>query len=75
MDLPDEFYTRLIAIRGGCSCMNPNSSPPCLACTDPMTDPEANEILSDLAEHLPRREALRLQTILIENGYDGTIEA
>lgn len=74
MDIPEEFYTRLVKIRGGCGCSNPNSSPPCWACTSEMTNIEANEILSELATELPVIETLRIQTILIENDYDGTIE-
>lgn len=74
MDLPDEFFRRLTRLRGGCRCSDPDAHPPCWACTSEMTDAEANEILSGFAEELPMKEVLRMQTILIENDYDGTIE-
>lgn len=80
MDLPDDFYTRLLRIRGGCRCGDPGAHPPCRPCEDPMSNEEANEILSELAVELPELlgsagvvEVLRLQTLLIEHDYDGTI--
>lgn len=74
MDLPDVFFSRLLKIRGGCRCGDPGAHPPCSPCEDVMTDAEANEILSELALELPVTEVLRIQTILIEHDYDGTIE-
>lgn len=74
MDLPDDFYVRLMTLRGGCACGNPGMTPPCPACETPMTDQEANAILSSLADELPVTEVLRIQTVLIENDYDGTIK-
>lgn len=80
MDLPDDFYTRLLRIRGGCQCSNPITSLPCAPCEDVMTNDEANQILSELAVELPELlgsagvvEVLRLQTLLIEHDFDGTI--
>ena len=73
MDLPDTFFERMLRIRGGCRCSNPNTYPPCNSCTDGLTDAEANKILSELALELPVTETLRIQTMLIESGYDGTI--
>ena len=40
-NLSDEQIRELIAHRGGCRC---NLSPPCHACSDPLTIPEAKHL-------------------------------
>jgi uncharacterized protein (DUF779 family) len=40
-EMPDEQRAALTEYRGGCSC---HYAPPCLACSDPLTEEEALEL-------------------------------
>jgi len=40
----DDDYLRLFALRGGCRCQVPNASPPCRACSTPITQSEAEAL-------------------------------
>ena len=39
-----EFYKKLLEMRDGCRCQHPNGSPPCSACTNPITEDEVEEL-------------------------------
>lgn len=76
MMLPDEFIERFFQLRREvgplCAC---TPAGPCAGCSEPMTDEEANRILSSFARTMSRNKLLEMQTNLIENDYDGTITA
>ncbi|MEY2873051.1 MAG: hypothetical protein RLZZ373_422, partial [Pseudomonadota bacterium] len=52
-ELTDEEFDDLLKMRGGCRCSWPNVSAPCHACTDEITDAEAEELLEWHMEQAP----------------------
>lgn len=75
LNLPEEFIDKFMDLRheqGLCKCTIDGS---CWYCSKPMTDEEANAVLSSFARKWPVSKLLEAQANLIEHDYDGTITA
>lgn len=69
VDLPDDFYKRLVEHRGGCRCTWPDAHPPCGACTNEMSDAEATEVLQSFIGEKSNQWLIDVQTALLEDDY------
>lgn len=69
-DFLEANWDKILEMRDGCRCQEPNAMPPCDNCTRPVSCDEISELLDMWVGKVPKTTILELQQKFIDQGFE-----